>query len=185
MKEYTHEEIEQIKHNLPSDLKQALQSVDLMTELFKIMQEQKLHVDEAGDVADIVEATLAGILPAREFLSALTEVLEGETREHVLTVAEAINKRVFAKVHESLHKIDLESVGREKAGGENVLVPENLPVSQPRPTINITPEAKMTTPTSTPSSERDISYINRDPRVKMIPTDIKQRINSDPYKEPI
>ena len=36
-----------------------------------------------------------------------------------------------------------------------------------------------------PSTTTDISHENLDPRVKMIPSDVKARINSDPYREPI
>jgi hypothetical protein len=44
---------------------------------------------------------------------------------------------------------------------------------------------KMTEPTATPGITKDVSYINTDPKLKMIPADVKSRINSDPYKEPI
>jgi len=179
MKDITREEVEERRKHLPDDLKTALASVDLMHELQKIVMEQKLHFDEAGDVGDLVELTLSGVVPTRKFLDSLSLILPGKKRDEVLRLAEAINNRIFSKVRESLRAIDRENIEREGA----VETPVDRKVSPTN--VASVHEEKLSSATRAATTTRDISYENRDPRVKMIPIDVKQRINSDPYKEPI
>jgi len=250
IQKYTPNEISKIKAALPEDLKQALASVDMMQELRTIVFEQKLHVDEAGAVADAVELTLSGILRVREFIQTLREILPEANNEKIIVLAEAINKRIFAKVRASLQKIDQDK--RENpsegvlvndvpikpavpppSGGATAEIPAVKPLYRPEPTPSVAPtptapmpiiaprlvvpppppavpavkslentavppldsgvtapgtvihEQKMVAPVNVQPTTTDISHVVMDPRVKLVPEDVKQRINSDPYKEPI
>ena len=165
---------------LPQDLQTAIGSVAVKEELTTIGATLKLHVDDLGAISDLIDMTLAGFISSREFLSTLTEILPDKKREDVLAIAEAVNKQIFTRVHDSLHKIERGTPTGEQV--EAVAVPENIGKLATNQGL---PETKLTEPTTTPASVRDISYVNRDPKLKMIPADIKQRINSDPYKEPI
>jgi|SRR3989344_5187390 len=213
MKDYTDKEIEEQIARLPVDLQTAIGSVAVKNELQKIAAESHLHVDNLGALADLVDTTLAGLLSTREFLSTLTEILPNQKREVILSIAEAVNKQVFFPVHESLHKIDLahiEKIGEGRSSNEQIDILENpttLKLSPPSapPIFSIPPsltipvvppasvnpsdkpihEAKLSGIIQSPPSVRDISYQNRDQRLKMIPDDVKAKINSDPYKEPI
>ena len=204
MKTYTPQDIALIKASLPEDLKQALASVDMMQELRMIVAEQHLHIDEAGAVADVVELTLSGILRVREFIQTLRGLLPEAGNDKVIAIAEAINKRIFAKVRTSLQKIDQDE---NLSLQEGVEVPElpALPIVPTPPTVKVIPpspsevtameipapppapihEQKMAAPVNVQPATTDISHVNMDPRVKLVPNDVRQRINSDPYKEPI
>jgi hypothetical protein len=206
MKEYTPEEIAKIKATLPADLQAALGSVDLMNELSIIVKEQRLHVDQAGTLADIVELTLSGLLRTREFISTLKEALPELSTNTVLGVAEQVSKRIFSKVQTSLKQIDQaeatrvgDSIEMKDAdmGVPTVLAPAATVISpasttspEPKPTASPLPavpihELKATAAVSTQASTRDVSYVNTNPALKLVPDDLKSRINNDPYKEAI
>ena len=219
MQKYTPEEIARIKAGLPEDLKQALASVDMMQELRMIVAEQHLHIDEAGAIADAVELTLSGILRVREFIQTLRELLPEAGNDKVIAIAEAINKRIFAKVRASLQKIDQTKSENPEEGilvndappalpeaPQDKHVPttavEPLYVPGPTPAIAqklvVPPVPAVKPPETKPIHEQkmsglvnvapvttDISHMVMDERVKLVPDDIKLRINSDPYKEQI
>ncbi|HEY4483525.1 MAG TPA: hypothetical protein VI953_05125 [Candidatus Paceibacterota bacterium] len=66
---------------------------------------------------------------------------------------------------------------------ENTAVPPlDSGVTAPGTVIH---EQKMVAPVNVQPTTTDISHVVMDPRVKLVPEDVKQRINSDPYKEPI
>lgn len=187
MREYTDQEIEDQIARLPQDLQDAIASVGVQEELRKIVESSSIHIDEAGAVYGLVDSTLAGLSRVKEFLPALGEILSSYPKDKVLTLAEQINKNIFAKVHDSLHAINNENKEEGQEGIEvaaqamPVSVNVAPPVATPAPTV----EEKLKVPTTMPSTEKDVSYQNTDPKLKMIPSDIKARINSDPYKEPI
>src|SRR3989344_1066291 len=176
MKKLTQGEIETLYKVLPNDVQSALSSVDQEKKLQEIMREQDLHVDEAGLVVDLVTLTLLGVYTMKEFIPTLTAELSRLPKDKILSVAEAVNRKVFQPIRSSLEKLTVQRINQEPR--ESVAVPES---HQPLPTH----EQKMTEPTQVKSTERDVSYINVDPKVKVIPVDAKQRINNDPYKEPI
>ncbi len=195
IKKYTPEEIAKIRTTLPTDLQQALGSVDLMNELAAIVKEKRLHVDQAGTLADIVELTLAGLLRTREFIRTLAEMLPELKQDEILGVAEQVSKRIFSQVQASLKQID-------QAESERLTVAETLSVpninggterlaqaperveSVPLPQVPIH-ELKSAAAISIRAATTDVSHINTDPTLHLVPNDFKTRINSDPYKEPI
>lgn len=192
MRNYTQVEIARIQQALPEDLRKALQSVDMMQELRTIVAEEKLHIDEAGDVADAVELTLSGLLRVREFVPSLRELLPGRPEQEIVTLAEKINKRIFTPVRASLQQID--QAGQEltpeiptqapavSAQATTTNQPPRAGIA-PRPVVSVA--APILPVSSIPPITTDVSHLNPDPRVKLVPEDIKQRVNSDPYKEKI
>ncbi|OHB17830.1 MAG: hypothetical protein A2749_01125 [Parcubacteria group bacterium RIFCSPHIGHO2_01_FULL_45_26] len=186
------EEIAKRTKNLPLDLQQAKQSVEVARELQKIAQSQSLHVDQIGTVADIVELVLAGAVLAKEFVVLMSESLPELPRDKILALAEEINRKIFAPVQNSLRKIEQASLQPEPK--ELVSVPElakppqTPPQGPPKAPIPMMSEQKIeevksSTQIITEGQSRDISYQNLDTRLKMIPEDAKTRTNNDPYRE--
>ncbi len=180
--------------SLPNELRTALDSVDTEKEIEAIGIQCKLHVDEVGLYAEMVVMVMLGALPAKDFLANLKEALPRLDQESFLKLAEETNKRIFFKVREALQKFDKGSV----VATETVKVEDNSKlkvqnVNLAQVTVPAVPEAKPSEVKAVdlagiverPSTTTDISHENLDPRVKMIPSDVKARINSDPYREPI
>ncbi|HEY4515449.1 MAG TPA: hypothetical protein VJJ22_04850 [Candidatus Paceibacterota bacterium] len=211
-KRLSYEEVKKLWVALPEDIQGLLESADLSKDLQTIMQNKGMHADEMGEVDTLVSMVLLGAIQTREFLPRLTEIIPKQPRDKVLAVAEEINRRIFVKMQNSLREIeDTKKEVGPNTEMEMLTVPEIMqnvihtpppaprasvvttppieipnvaPMPTPEPTMQIH-EAKMTIPTESPSSTKDVSYINTDPKLKMIPADVKARINSDPYKEPI
>ena len=194
MKRLTQEEANERLRSLPNELRTALDSVDTEKEIEAIGIQCKLHVDEVGLYAEMVVMVMLGALPAKDFLANLKEALPRLDQESFLKLAEETNKRIFFKVREALQKFDKGSV----VATETVKVEDNSKlkvqnVNLAQVTVPAVPEAKPSEVKAVdlagiverPSTTTDISHENLDPRVKMIPSDVKARINSDPYREPI
>ena len=186
------EEILKRIKDLPLDLKSAAQSDQTVLELQTIAKNHNLHVDQLGTLADLVELTLGGVVLTREFVTLMREMLPEIDQGKVMAIAEEVNRRVFAPYQESLRKLEAKAI--EQGQRESISVGEHeqkteAPIVQPVPVIapqmheqNIE-VAKMSALTMSTQQEKDISHENRDPRLKMIPDDVKTRISSDPYKE--
>ena len=170
------EEILRRTKGLPLDLNQTVQSERVIEELKTITKNHNLHVDQIGAVADLLELTLAGVVLTREFVSMLGEALPDLPQEKVLAIAEEINRKIFSPVRSSLQKVEETALQSEQNS--------QTPIS-PKMTEQTIETIKTSVPTVSVNTSKDISYENRDTRLKMIPNDVKTRINNDPYKEPI
>ena len=192
MRTYTQEEIKAMRANLPQDLKDALSSLELMEELRRIVTEKHLHVDEAGDVAETVELTLSGLVKASEFVSRLRELLPSKSEVEVSALAEEINRRIFIKIHDSLKSVDYVASGVRESVVVNDTLGTKIPTLIPVAPTTLAPqsissilEAKSLVPTETNHATSENTHENSDQRLKLVPDDLRQKINSDPYKESI
>lgn len=178
-----------------------IDSFEVNSKLVSIATKNKLHTDKAGDLHDIVALVLSGFLEASAFIKRV-EIILDIPHEQALAVAEEVNREIFMPIREEMQKTSTTKV-EEVPNAQTSQTLKQTPITEspkpqtpPPPTPPLSrPAAKLALPPihelktiaamSSPQVTVDKSYINTDTTVKPIPADMKQRINSDPYKEAI
>ncbi|MCR4306851.1 MAG: hypothetical protein NUV42_02670 [Candidatus Yonathbacteria bacterium] len=95
--------LEQFK-KLPKDLQDAITSNDIDVALQEISKRSRLHIDQAGELADEVGLVLLGVVHPDDFLEDVLFRLKIDKKAAMEIVAD-VNEHVFKKVRESLMKV--------------------------------------------------------------------------------
>ncbi len=100
----SHEQMMQRYQSLPTDLQEAIFSVENSQTIQNIGQIHKLRVDQIGALADETGMVMLGFTKPNEFIAHLAERVKID-KELARTVAHEINDRIFIKVREALRKV--------------------------------------------------------------------------------
>ena len=154
--------------------------------------------EQAITVAEDVNKQI--FMPVRAELQRVTEQKRDNPEEAVI-VQELLEKPSQITTHPIVPTPSVEESAVQppyKVMPPKLIIATKLvvPLPVPTPSVKETPtlgvaqvpaihEQKAVAPVSVPPAVTDFSHINMDPRVKLVPDDVKQRINSDPYKESI
>src|SRR3989344_5525688 len=90
--------------NLPDDLKTALFSSVVTSNILNIGKKYGLPVDKTGELADETGLVMLGVTPPGEFIRNLTRRLEVDPAK-AKAIAEEVNQTIFQPLRESLKKI--------------------------------------------------------------------------------
>jgi len=111
MKQYTAEEIQQRFETLPQEIKDAIASTDVHDSLKAISTKYGLHIDQQGELVDLVGLVMLGLSPAKDFVSDFSQVT-GVNTAVAQKIATEINAQVLDKIRSSMRAFE------EKAGEE-------------------------------------------------------------------
>lgn len=106
--------------HLPKDVQFALISVDTVVIIKSIEKEHRLHVDQAGRLADETASLMVGETKPKDFIKNIRKNV-GTDEKTAREIAEKINEEIFKPIRESLKKIHQIGVENEgEAPPENV-----------------------------------------------------------------
>lgn len=104
LKEYINE--------LPSELKQAIFSVDYQKQLQEIVRRNKLMIDQAGKLEVETTLVMTGMEPIKDYTDNLVKNV-GLNRNLATIVAHDVDELIFKNIRESLRKINEEEMEAE------------------------------------------------------------------------
>ena len=104
MKNFTEEQIAQMYDNLPEDIKESIFGLEMNDIVEKIGRENKLNIEQIGDLANETGMVMLGVTHPNEFIVNLADRLEVD-KEKARAIAQEINEQIFKKVRDSLRKI--------------------------------------------------------------------------------
>jgi hypothetical protein len=162
------EQLKEIYMKLPNDLKDAIFSVDSAEIIQAIGKKYNLAIDKTGELADETGLVMLGITHPDNFISNLAERL-GIDKDTAGKIAGEVNNQIFAKVRESLKKIQTsppEPPSPNRRGDEGE-VDKKLP------------EIIQGTTTPAPPSNLPVVEVEQPKKVEE-----KKYPGGDPYREP-
>jgi hypothetical protein len=124
--DYEYKTIEEKMLALPIDLQRVLTSVDTPAIIQDIATENNLHIDQIGNLEEIVSLILLGLVPARNLASEISKRnrISGSVS---LQISNEINDKIFKTIRSSLQKI--------QTGQQQPTPRPPLPPSAPLPPI--------------------------------------------------
>jgi hypothetical protein len=112
MKEFTSEQLQEQFEKLPKDLQNAVSSTSVHDSIVGIGNKYGLHVDQLGEMVDLVGLIMLGLSPSKDFVANFSR--ETGVRSDVATsIAEDINKEVFDKIRSSMRMIESQEESTE------------------------------------------------------------------------
>lgn len=102
--EYTPEQIEKKFESLPEDVKDAISSVETTNIILEIGKENKLQIDEMGELVDETGLVMLGFTKSEDFVSHIKNRLN-VSNEIAEKLAREINEKVLLQIRESLKKM--------------------------------------------------------------------------------
>ena len=124
MKQFTSEEIQAQFEKLPKDLQEAVASASITESIELIGKKYELHVDQIGELIDLVGMIMFGLIPSGQFIKNFSSN-SGVKTDIARSIAEDINSEIFSKLkttmrtaEEVIEKKNLADLAAlEKAGG--------------------------------------------------------------------
>ena len=144
---------------LPTELKQAIYSVDYPQKLQKIVKNNKLLIDQAGKLEAETTLVLAGIEPLDKYIGNLIRNV-GLTSMQASLVAHDVDELIFKNIRESLKKINDDIKDEDKIAGETA---QGLATSW-QATQNVAPLASET---ANPTKENILAGIENPENIKV------------------
>lgn len=174
---YTTEELKQRFDSLPEDVQIAMTALETADAIEAIQQKYKLHIDQAGLIAEEVGLVMLGFSRPFDFVARIASKLH-LTQMVASEITKDINESIFNPIKESLKKVH--SLGEE----------ESTPKTQPSDIATVeTIQAQPVNPLerdqpkfTDPSSSDELF----DQKLKGLFTSSSTRpTSSDPYREPL
>ncbi len=114
---------EQLK-TIPQELRDAILAVDYLLKLQTITKNNKLMVDQAGELETETTLVMLGLEPLEDYVDNLVKNV-GLPKNQALIVAHDVNESIFKGVREALKKINEEAIA-----AENKAVAPNEPTKE-------------------------------------------------------
>ncbi len=137
--EYSQEKIDQRLNELPSDLREAIESVEIGNLVAQIGESNGLMLDQVAELMDQTTMIMLGLVKSDDFTKNLSSTLEIDYRT-AENISKEINSKIFNKIRASIQKIQ----GQNEIDYDNVQ-PQTPPIAQTPP-----PPVKIQTPSPTP-----------------------------------
>jgi hypothetical protein len=154
--EYSQDKIDLKYDELPNDLKEAIESVEIGNLVAQIGEDNGLMLDQVAELMDQTTMIMLGVVKANDFVKNLSKSLEIDYKV-AENISREINSKVFSKIRESIRKIqegsefDYDNVEPQTTPNQPQTTPQQpAPVTPPTP-ITPTPAPVPTTPPSTPT----------------------------------
>lgn len=101
---YTEEEMRAAKASLPKIVADFVDSSSVRATLAEIGKEVRLNLHEVDSLTQLVNATIAGLVPRTAFYGRLTEELPRVSSEHLEKIRHEVNEKVFKAIQARLHQ---------------------------------------------------------------------------------
>lgn len=89
---------------LPQDLKDTMMSVETAEIIFEIGKKFGLNIEKTGKLAEEIGFVILGVIPSKDFVGNLKEILELDS-EKALGIASEANHRIFLKIRDTLKEL--------------------------------------------------------------------------------
>lgn len=86
---------------LPQDLKDTMMSVETAETIFEIGKKFGLNIEKTGKLAEEIGFVILGVIPSKDFIGDLKDILEVDG-DKALGVAAEANHRIFLKIRDAL-----------------------------------------------------------------------------------
>ena len=136
---YTKEQKKRIYDSLPSDLKEAIISVDKFEKIQQISEKHSLMLDQAGELGDEINLFMLGLTKQDDFVNNISKRLEISSSKSV-EISKDINTEILDSVRDSLQHI--QSQKNEEVDNESESIPDQVPPHEPTPTTYSSPLEK-------------------------------------------
>ena len=117
--------------SLSPDLQDAISSVEVAQHFYEIGQENGLHVDEMGDVAQETGLVFLGLTHPNEYIAKLLQHLPNLDRSRVEKIAKEVNEKIFGPVREQLTALHRNQTGAEAPKAISVPPAVTMPPETP------------------------------------------------------
>ncbi len=101
MSEYTISQLNTQFENLPEMLKEAITSTETAQAIKKISEQHKLHIDEAGKLANETGLVMFGLTRPYMFTTRLSRALNID-KDKAEKIAQAVNAQIFSPIQDYL-----------------------------------------------------------------------------------
>jgi len=105
MLKFTTEQIQSQFGKLPKDLQNAISSTEVHDSIVAIGNKYGLHVDQLGEMVDLVGLIMLGLSPSKDFVKNFSQE-SGVKNDIASSIAEDINREVFDKIRTSMRAIE-------------------------------------------------------------------------------
>lgn len=117
MDETTQQDLKKQFQALPVELQKAIVSIDLPTKLQEIIKNNKLMLDQAGNLETEIQLVLLGVEPLDNFIKNLVNNV-GLSNIQASIIAHDVNELVFKGIREALKTINDQILEEEKQSKE-------------------------------------------------------------------
>lgn len=154
--EYSQDKIDLKYDELPNDLKEAIESVEIGNLVAQIGEDNGLMLDQVAELMDQTTMIMLGVVKANDFVKNLSKSLEIDYKV-AENISREINSKVFNKIRESIRKIqeggefDYDNVEPQTTPNQPQSTPQPPTPSTPTTPITSTSAPAPTTPPSTPT----------------------------------
>lgn len=124
--------------NLPEDVQDAINSINVEEVLEEIRKKFSLHLDQAGELADETYSLMHGITAPEQFVGNIAKRCR-ISKDTAKELAEEVNKRIFYPIRGSLMKIH-RMIENEENDDENGGEEESVEKTAPPASVNIAEE---------------------------------------------
>lgn len=108
MKQFTSDQIQSQFEKLPKDLQEAISSPEVHDSIIKIGNKYGLHVDQLGEMVDLVGLVMLGLSPSNDFIRDFSQ--QAEVKNDIASsIAADINSQIFDKIRTSMKTIEIKS----------------------------------------------------------------------------
>ncbi|MEK7646350.1 MAG: hypothetical protein AAB381_01490 [Patescibacteria group bacterium] len=105
MKQFSAEQIQERFEQLPKDLQEAISSPEINTAIQAIGDKHSLHIDQLGELVDLIGLVMLGLIPSKEFVKNLSN--QANIRESVSAeIADDVNKEIFSKIKSAMQSLE-------------------------------------------------------------------------------
>ncbi len=152
--DYSLDQLRERLHTLPEDVQDAIFAVETADAIGEIQNKYKLHIDQAGDLAEEVGFVMLGLTRPFDFVGRIASKLR-VTQMVASQITKDINETIFNPIKESLKKVhSLGETGRttvktgpsDIAGAPTETTSPSLTTEPALPAPVVTSEEKPTTP---------------------------------------
>ena len=105
MKQFSTEQIQERFEQLPTALQEAISSPEINAAIQAIGNKHSLHIDQLGELVDLIGLVMLGLLPSRDFVKNLSR--EANIDEVTSTkIADDVNKEIFSKIKSAMQALE-------------------------------------------------------------------------------
>ena len=101
---HTREQLREIYKNLPEEIKDALDSVELLDLIEEIGKKFHLHIDQQGKISNEIGLMLFGITRPENFIDKLIKAVE-LTPEVAGEITKELNTKIFFPIRKSIERV--------------------------------------------------------------------------------
>jgi len=136
-------------NKLPTNIRDAILSVDYRSKLQTITKNNKLMIDQAGKLEMETMLVMLGLEPLTDYTDNLVKNA-GLSKNQAIAIAHDVNELIFKNIRESLKKINEEAEkNNENPETKSVWQPTNVPIQQETAPIAEKPIEQKIAPQST------------------------------------